>query len=136
MLKSIAGLAAGIVAAVATILLVQLLGHAVYPAGEVDFRDREAVAAMIEALPFGAMLFVVLAWFAGALVGGALAAWIGGRRWMAWLVGAIVALMGIVNVFTYPHPVWMQIAAVAAPALGAILAGHFVRAPRAVGRRP
>ena len=136
MLKSIAGLAAGIVAAVATILLVQLLGHAVYPAGEVDFRDREAVAAMIEALPFGAMLFVVLAWFAGALVGGALAAWIGGRRWMAWLVGAIVALMGIVNVFTYPHPVWMQIAAVAAPALGGILAGHFVRAPRAAGRRP
>ncbi|MFN3387695.1 MAG: hypothetical protein ACK40O_02095 [Allosphingosinicella sp.] len=136
MLKTIAGVAAGIVAAVAAILLVQFVGHAVYPAGEVDFRDREAVSAMIRSLPVGALLFVAAAWFTGALAGGAVAAWISGRRWTAWLVGAVVALMAVVNIFTYPHPAWMQIAAIVAPALGGIVAGHLAgRRPRPAGER-
>lgn len=134
MLKLIAGLAAGIVTAVAAMLLVQLAGHAVYPVGDIDLRDERAVSDMIAALPVGAMLFVAFAWFAGAVVGGAVAIWISGRRWTAWLVGGLVALMGIVNVFTYPHPVWMQIAAVIAPALGGIVAGHLVRARDGTGR--
>lgn len=137
MLKRIAGMAAGLVAAVATILLVQLLGHTVYPTAEIDLRDHDAVAAMIAAMPLGAMLFVVFAWFAGALAGGAVAAWISGRRWTAWAVGAIVALMGIVNILTYPHPAWMQIAAVVAPALGGVVAGHLSRRRhRPAGERP
>lgn len=137
MLKLIAGVVVGIVAAAATILLVELGARLVYPVGNVDIRDADAVAAMIASLPLGAMLFVVAAWFAGALVGGAAAAWISGRRWAAWLIGAIVALMGIVNIFTYPHPVWMQIAAVVAPVIGGIVGGHVAdRRHRPAGERP
>ena len=130
MLRLIGGIAAGIVLAMATVFVVELVGHVLYPVGEIDMADREAVAAMIAALPLGALLIVAIAWLLGALVGGALAAWLSGRRWSAWLVAAVVALFALATVFMYPHPVWMQIAAFAAPALGGLLAGHLVR-PRA-----
>ena len=131
MLRLIGSIVAGIVLAVATVFVVELVGHIVYPVGETDMQDREAVAAMIAALPVGALLIVALAWLLGALVGGSLAARLSGRRWPAWVVAAVVALFALATVFMYPHPVWMQIAAFVAPALGGLIAGHLA----ARGRR-
>ena len=122
--RLIIGIVAGIVAALACILLVQFVGHQIYPVGEFSLRDEEAVAAMIASLPVGALLFVVAAWLLGAMVGGAVAARLTGRTWAAWLIGALVAVAGIANVMMYPHPVWMQVAAVVAPAVGGLLGGH------------
>ena len=120
MLRLIGSIVAGIVLAVATVFVVELVGHIVYRLGEIDMQDREAVAA----LPVGALLIVALAWLLGTLVGGSLAARLSGRRWAAWVVAAVVALFGLATVFMYPHPVWMQIAAFVAPALGGLIAGH------------
>ena len=127
MLRLIGGIVAGVVLAMATVFVVELVGHILYPVGEIDMENREAVAAMIAALPVGALLIVAIAWLLGALVGGALAARLSGRRWAAWVVAAVVALFALATVFMYPHPVWMQIAAIAAPAAGGLIAGHLAR---------
>ena len=118
---------AGVLVALAAIFIVEILGHQLYPMREVDLRDGEAVAALIASLPTGAFLFVIAAWLAGAFGGGLVAAWSGQRVWAAWLVGALVAVAAIANVFMFPHPAWMQLAAVIAPAVGAAVAGHVAR---------
>jgi nitrate/nitrite transporter NarK len=74
--------------------------------------------------PLGALMLVPAAYFLGALVGGWIAARISGRAWTAWLVGAVAAAGAIWSMFLIPHPAWMQIAAVVAPLLGALVAGH------------
>ena len=126
MVRTVGGIAAGVVAAFVTVAVIEYVGHIAFPFAS---EGEMAVQPALEALPLGIKVIVVLAWFAGALVGGALAARISGTRWTAWAVGGLVALAGIANIFLMPHPVWMQIAAVVAPLLGGILAGHFT--PRA-----
>ena len=130
MLRLIGGIVAGIVLALATVFLVELIGRVVYPFDDIDMHDRQAVGEMIAAMPVGALLIVAAAWLLGAFVGGAVAARIGGRRWAAWLVAGIVLLFALATILMYPHPAWMQIAAIVAPALGGLLAGHLA-APRA-----
>jgi hypothetical protein len=127
MLRIVGGVIAGIVACFVTISLVEYIGHQVYPLPAIDVRDREGLSAIIAALPFGALLFVAAAWFLGALVGGAVAARISGKRWTAWLIAVLVAIASIANVMMFPHPLWMQLAAVAGPLLGGWLAGHAAR---------
>ncbi|HEX8216004.1 MAG TPA: hypothetical protein VF577_00945 [Allosphingosinicella sp.] len=118
---------AGILVGVAVIFAVEIAGHQIYPMREVDLRDSEAVAALIAALPTGAFLFVVGAWLVAAFAGGLTASLVSGRVWPAWLIGALVAAAGVANVFMFPHPTWMQLAAVIAPAIGAAVAGHVAR---------
>ncbi len=134
MLRTIGGIIAGIAIGLAAIMAVQFVGQQIYPTGNVDLRDREAMAALIASLPARALMFVVLAWFLGAFVGGAVAARISGHRWAAWAIGGLIALTGVANVLMYPHPLWMQIAAVVAPLLGAVIAGHMFGA-KVPGRR-
>jgi hypothetical protein len=121
-----AGLIVGVIAAMAIILAIDWAGHHFYPiASDVALDDPETMLAdYVAALPVGAKLTSVFAWFAGALGGGYLALRITRRRWAAWAVAAVVAAAGIANVLLLPHPVWMQIAAVVAPSLGAVIANH------------
>jgi len=118
MVRYIAGVAAGIAAAVATILAVEMLGHLIAPVPpESDLRT----------LPVRAQLFVLAGWFLGALAGGTLAALIARRASPAWLVAALVAIGGVVMIFWLPHPELLQLASVVAPAAGGLIAGHFAR---------
>lgn len=130
MLKLVGAIAAGVIAAFVTIVAVELLGRQAYPTGEVDLRDSEAVAEMIASMPTGALLVVAFSWFLGALTGGSVAAVLSGRWRAAWAVGALVALAAVANILMYPHPEWMQVLAVIAPGIGAVIAGHFVRTYR------
>jgi len=127
MARLIGGVLAGIVVAVAAIFAVALAGHQFYPLREAGLGDSEAVAALVASLPLGAFLFVAAAWTAGGFAGGLTAALLSGRVGAAWLIGALVAALGIANVFLYPHPEWMQVSAVIAPAVGALVAGHIAR---------
>ena len=65
----------------------------------------------------------------GALVGGALAIWIGRRAIQAWIVAGALAILSLVNVFSFPHPNWFVAAAGVALASGAWLATK-IAAPR------
>ncbi|MDQ3139603.1 MAG: hypothetical protein M3Q15_02620 [Pseudomonadota bacterium] len=128
MLRKIMGVVAGIVAAFATIWLVELIGHQIFPvAGNIDLGDRESLTAFMASLPVGALLFVVISWFAGALVGGVVAARITGERWAAWVVAGVIAFASIANVLMFPHPLWVKIGGFVAPLLGGWIAARTAR---------
>lgn len=134
MLKTIGGIVAGIVVAFATVAIIDLANHQVFPRPEgLDLRDRDAVGAAIMGTPGAGLGLVVFAWFAGALAGGAVAALVTGLRWAAWLVAGLVAASSVANILMFPHPGWMQVMAVIAPALGGVVAGHY--AGRRAARR-
>lgn len=127
MVRILASIVAGALAAFAVIWLVEFAGHAAWPvASDVEMRDPEAAARALPAIPLAAKLVVVFAWFVGSLAGGAVAKRITGSWWAAWPVAGLVALAGIMTVLMMPHPVWMQVAAVAAPLLGGFAASHIV----------
>jgi hypothetical protein len=129
MARLIGGIVAGILAAFATVWIVDLLGHAIYPLpSDLYMGDFEAVGAYIRSMPAGALAFVLAAWFAGALVGGLVAALISERHWTVWLIAAAVVAAGLLNVLMIPHPVLLQIGAVAAPLLGGLVASQIARA--------
>ena len=122
------GLLAGLVAALAAICAVWLVGHMIYPVpSDIVLEDRERVGAYVRIMPVGAQLFVVAAWFLGAVAGGLVAELVAGRHWTLWSIVALVAAIGIVNVFWVPHPELLQIASVAAPLLGGLVASRLLR---------
>ena len=132
--RVIGGIAAGIVSAFLTVLAVEYLGHALYPLpSDLDTRDFEALGAYVETLPAGALLFVLLAWFLGALDGALVAGLVSRRHWTVWLIAALVALAGIANVMMIPHPALLQIGSVAAPLLGGLAASLVVRRSMSAG---
>jgi hypothetical protein len=123
MARTILGIVAGIVVAFATVFIIDLAGHQIYPLpSDLNMYDPEAVGAFIRTMPPLALAIVVLAWFVGALDGGVVAAAISRRHWTVWPIAALVALGGIVNVLMIPHPALLQIGAVVAPLLGGFAA--------------
>jgi hypothetical protein len=126
--RLILGMAAGIVVAFATVFAIDLAGHQIYPLpSDLNMHDPEAVGTFIESMPAGALVLVVIAWFAGAFDGGVAAAAISRRGWTVWPVAGLVAAAGVVNVLIIPHPVVLQIGAVAAPLLGGLFASLVAR---------
>src|SRR3546814_12913746 len=100
---------------------IELIGHLIFPLPEdLDLRNPEVADQALGSIPLPAKLIVVFAWFTGALGGGYVASRIRGRWWSPWLIASLVALSAIGTIMMIPHPVWMQIAAVVAPLLGAL----------------
>lgn len=113
MLKSVLSIVVGVFAAMATIMLMEMLGHAVYPPPEgVNFEDPVAIAAMVATLPIGALLMVILAYAVGALVGGIVAGLIKPKiqSYQPIVVGAILTVFGLMNLMMIPHPIWFWVA--------------------------
>ena len=128
MVRTVLGVIAGIVVAFATLFLVDLAGHQIYPLpSDLDMDDYEAVGAYVQSRPAGASAFVLLGWFLGALDGGLLAAMTSRRHWTVWAVAGAVAVAGLATVLIVAHPVLLQIGAVAIPLLGGFVASLVAR---------
>lgn len=126
------GVVAGIVALAATVWIIEAIGHSLFPLPPgTDLSDRAQLAGLMDKVPLGAKLAVVLAWFAGALDGAFVARLV--SRWTpsAWIVVALGIAFGVATLLMIPHPLWMQIAAVATPLLGGWIATRLpLPAPR------
>jgi hypothetical protein len=129
MLRSIAGVVSGIFAAFLVVLLLEVLGHAIYPPPPgINLHDPEALKTIIDHLPLGAIAMVLFAWGVGSFVGAFDAAVIAGRARIThgMIVGGIVMSFAVVTMIMIPHPVWFMIVSVfvvLVPALlGALLA--------------
>jgi hypothetical protein len=114
MLRIVLGGIAGFVTTFATIMLVQALGHAIYPPPELDLSDPAGHSAFLESLTVGALAFVLLAYFAGAFLGPFVAKWLGGGSGTpyAFLLGGFVLAGTLFTVYQIPHPPWFVVAAV------------------------
>ena len=122
---------AGVIIAIVSVWLVQLVGHAVYPPPEgLDAQNIEAMRAYIASLPLGAFLFVIASYFIGTLAGTCAACAIGTMlpRVFAILVGCLMLIATAMNVAMIPHPTWFIVAAVVAIFVGAWLGTKCQRA--------
>ena len=130
--RTLLGAVVGLVFAVATVMLIEFAGHQVFPppAG-LDPMVAEDMAKIIQALPIGAMVFVVAAWVIGAFDGGFVAALIArnGHPRAAAVVPALMVMAGVVGMIVKMpgHPQWMAVVglllAIPAALAGAWLAG-------------
>lgn len=131
-MRTFLGIVAGIVAAFAAIWIIDLGGHMLYPVpSDLGMHDYEAIGAFLRSMPPLALFIIVLAWFVGAVLGGYVAAAVSRRDWTIWAVAGLVAVGGILNVMIIPHPLLLQIGAVAAPLLGGVAAHALYRRSRA-----
>lgn len=127
--RSILAVLVGFIVANLVILAIEVASHAVYPppAG-LDPSDRAALRAIIEKMPTGAFVLLLLAGVVGTAVGAGIAARIARRARVVHglIVGGVIMVGAIANAFLIPHPRWFQFASpasiVPAAYLGAWLA--------------
>ena len=119
MLRTILGIAAGVVLGFVVMVGLEMAGHAMMPppAG-LDPANPDDLKQMVASASLPAKAWVVFAWFAAALAGGWLARRLSRRDWAGWIIAGLIVVGGIANMMMIPHPLWMQIAAVAAPLMG------------------
>ena len=118
MVRTLAGVAAGIAIAIILIMMTEALGNALFPPPALDLNNPDAPSA----LPFANQLFPILGWFAASLIGGWLAIQISSRAWAAWLVAASVLVGALLDFSLGRHALWVMAAGVVAPLLAAWLA--------------
>ena len=119
MLRTILGIVAGVVVAFVVLMGLEMAGHAAMPppAG-LDPADPEDLKQMVASASTAAKAWVVFAWFAAVVAGGWVARRLSRASWAGWVIAGLIVVGGIANIMMIPHPLWMQIAAVAAPLLG------------------
>lgn len=107
-------LAAGIAAALVTIIVIETVGHSLYPPPALDGTDTEAMRAYVDGLPVGAKLIVLIAWLAGTIDGVFVAGLVNRTRFglCAAVIGALVLTATLANLAMIPHPLWMVAAGV------------------------
>lgn len=128
MFRSLLGALAGVITAFATIFVVEAIGHMFYPPPPgVVANTPAAMAEFMKAAPVGALLSVLVAWCAGAFVGGFVAALISQKnRAMVALFPAGLVLAGVIGMLMMvKHPLWMAIPAVLLPIPLAFLGAQF-----------
>jgi hypothetical protein len=118
MIRTLAGVAAGIAVAIVLMMIVEAMGNALFPPPALDLNNPDAPAF----LPFMNQLFPILGWFLAAVAGGWLAIQTSARQWAAWLVAASVLVGEILDFALGRHALWVMIVGVVAPVLGAWVA--------------
>lgn len=137
MIRGLIAIVVGLVVAVLVVMLVQYVGHTVYPIPQdLDPSDQEFMRQFIATLPWGSLAFVIASYGLATLIGGWTAAAISGENplLMATIVALFVLIGTITTVLSIPHPPWFTAASIIAVLLAAILAG-FLESNRATRKR-
>ncbi|MEM9072139.1 MAG: hypothetical protein AAGE52_26775 [Myxococcota bacterium] len=100
---------AGLASAFVVIAGVQWLNFVLFPPPEgTNFDDPAQVEAILESLPVAALLMLELSYALGSIVGGAVAGWVHSGR-AALVVGGVLTLLGVLNLRSIPHPLWLAV---------------------------
>jgi hypothetical protein len=122
-IRAVAAVLAGLIAAGLVVFVVELVSSAVYPPPPgLDLTDQTALERHVSSLPPGAFAFVLGAWAAGAFVG----VWVATRIAQSAVAGLVVAVLFfgacLANLFMLPHPAWFWAAAIILIVVSAIVA--------------
>jgi hypothetical protein len=87
---------------------------------------RDAIAAAMHDMPFGALIVVIAAWTLGAALGAFAACRVGGTNFVPLSIAlAIVSIAFVsINLILIPHPLWMIAVGVLLPPIAAIAVGR------------
>ena len=117
-IRTLGGLAAGLLVAILTIIAIEAVGNQLYPPPA----GYDMTSASAESLPFATLIWPLIGWFLGAIAGGWVALRVAGERWTGWAIAACVLAATILNLVLIRHPTWMIVAGVIAPLLGGWIA--------------
>ncbi|MBA3512391.1 hypothetical protein [Sphingomonas sp.] len=115
MIRTLAGLAAGLAVALITIAAVEAIGNQLFPPPA----GYDMTSGSSETLPFETLVWPAIGWFLGAVAGSWVAIRVSGERWAGWAIAVFVLAATILNLVLITHPPWMIVAGVIAPVLGA-----------------
>lgn len=111
----------GLVAAMITMAIVQTIGDAVLPPPP-DLSGVEDSAQAMDLIPVEARVAIAIAWFLGALAGACAAIAVSRRVIPAWIVGLLIALLGVWSTRMVPHPDWLLAASAVLPLVAVLFA--------------
>ncbi len=114
--------------ALGTVAGIETIGHKIYPVPqELDVNNSEAMLAYMDSLPFGALLFVLFAWFSAIFIGSVVCVFISKARAMtfALLIGGIILLGALTSLIFIPHPIWFSVTALIGIPIIVALSGRF-----------
>lgn len=112
----------GCIVAVLVLFVGETLSHLIYPSpSNIDSNNIEQLRKLAESAPPIALVLVLLAGFLGAFVGGLIATMLmkTNDKIVILLVGAILTVLGILNLLLVPHPIWFIIPALLVYFIGA-----------------
>ena len=128
--RIVLGMIAGAVATAATIGVVDQLGSLLYPLPpEAGLTTVVAADRAVTTMPFPGRLIVIAGWALAAFVGGAVAAWIVGRRWAVWPMAVLVVSSVATLTAGLTHPTWLILVGLLVPWPCAAAAMRFARHP-------
>jgi hypothetical protein len=108
-LRSVGAVIAGLIAAMFFIVGVEGMSSILHPFPPgVDPADLEACRAHAARYPAGVLLLVALGWCLGTFVSSWLATRVGPGKHLAHgiVVGSILLMLAVANMFMLPYPIW------------------------------
>lgn len=127
MIRNIIAAIAGIVVAFLLVMLIEALGHSVYPPPPgLSADDMDAIRAYIETAPVGALLFPALAYIVASFCGTFVACYIGNAKPIIYgtVVGGLMLVATVANLIMIPHPLWFSATALPGIVASTWLATH------------
>jgi len=111
MLKRILSIIGGVLIAFCFIFLAEMLSGKLYSPPGTDFNNPDSVKKMMELLPTGAFLIVLLGYAFASFAGGITATLIGGKEQSrsALITGGVLMVGGIMNLIELHHPAWFVV---------------------------
>ena len=128
MLRKISAVLLGVLVAFCTVMLVEWLGHQVYPPPpDLDFKNPEQVRQFTSTLPLGAFLLILLGWLLGTISGGLTACYVAREKPLVFasIIGAVMLAATVANLAMIPHPTWFSIAGITVIGVGTLLASRW-----------
>ena len=114
MLRMIFGAIIGLATAVITIMIIQAIGHMVYPPPDIEPTDTAAFRDYINNMSPAEFIFVLSSYFIGTFDGVFLACLIARMKYhvFAIVIGTMVLAATIATLIWIPHPMWFSLTAV------------------------
>ena len=111
MLNRISSVLTGCAAGIAALFLIEMLSHVIYPIPPgLDPQKPEDLKKIMEMVPQGALGLVLCGGFIGGLVGGIVSSIMAkeNKLMSCMIMAAILTVLGAMNAFMFPHPVWFK----------------------------
>ncbi len=108
-MKRVLAVLAGLVVGILVIFLSQAIEMLIFPPPvNFDPNDPIQLKELMEKAPPTSLALVLIGYFLGAFVGGLIATVVvKGQSWVpALIVGAVLTVLGLINLLAIPHPIW------------------------------
>jgi len=123
--RRIGGVLAGLVIAIVIVQIAEMGVHAMNPLEpKIEHPDMATIKEYVAQLPPSALVLVLVGWLVGTFSGTFTAARIARTRTAAYVAGAILFCLGVVNAFMIPQPAWFSVASLAIYVIGTITAAR------------